>query len=276
MIMIIISQKNNLSTTKITFLIELEVKFNLRKEDMNLTEILLKRKEAKEKNEVIEKSYVPYNVYSFAQLDSVEAAREFQSELSEIYYEFVIIGENILLDFPNEAPQRLMALVKEFNSRVQKMQEKMSSGSVALFKSIDGNLYWCGVPTNKFQDREKDIFSDQSHRKLVKALDEGNASYPDLYIWHQKPAVGKATWVDYDERGFLVAGGVVHKEYEDLVISLVNSSIEEKEPLGMSQGIYTKDIKRDADNTIIEYKPFEFTFLPHKNAANLLTTFSTN
>ena len=239
---------------------------------MNLKEYLVSREENKDKP-VVEKSYVPYGVYSFQDLDNVHAAYEFQEELREMYYDFVVIGDNILNDYPSEAGERLLTLVKEFNARLTLMQRELVSGSVALFKSKEDDcLYWVGVPTNKFQDREGDIFSDVSHRKLVKSLDEGEMDYPDLYIWHQKPAVGKATWVDYDERGFLVAGGTIHKDYEDLVINLLANSTE---PLGMSQGIYRKDIKVDSDGTIVEYKPFEFTFLPHKNACNILTAFTT-
>lgn len=239
---------------------------------MNLKEHLENREKSKD-NPVIEKSYVPYSVYSFKDLDNAHTAYEFQEELREMYYDFVVIGDNILNDYPNEAGERLLSLVKEFNARLTLMQRELVSGSVALFKSKEDDcLYWAGVPTNKFQDREGDIFSDVSHRKLVKSLDEGSIEYPDLYIWHQTPAVGKATWVDYDERGFLVAGGKIYKEYEDLVINLLTNATE---PLGMSQGIYRKDIKTDADGAIIEYKPFEFTFLPHKNACNLLTAFTT-
>lgn len=240
---------------------------------MNLAEYLQERQKAKQENGTLEKSYVPFGVYSFEQMDKVNQAWAYRTKLQEMYWDFVALGDNILMDYPEEAGTRLLTLVKEFNARLSALQQQLQSGSIALFKSNDGTLYWIGVPTNKFQDRENDIFSDVSHRKLVKALDEGKAPYPDLYIWHQKPAVGVATWVDYDERGFLVAGGTIHKEYEDLVLSLVANS---EEPLGMSQGIYVKDVKRDSDGTIVEYTPFEFTFLPHKNACNLLTAFTTN
>lgn len=248
---------------------------------MKIQEILEQRKTLKEKidkGEIteegakLEKSYIPYSVFSFADLERVEAAQEFKWKLAEMYYDFVIIGENILDAFPESAGEKLIALTKEFTARMKVLQDNLQSGSVALFKSTDGNLYWAGVPTNKFQDRENDIFSDISHRKLVKEISEGNVEFPDLYIWHKQPAVGKATWVDYDERGFLVAGGIIHKEYEELVTNLVAHA---DEPLGMSQGIYTKNIKRDEEGTIVEYIPFEFTFLPHKNAANLLTAFTT-
>lgn len=241
---------------------------------MELIDFLKKRDENKTNSEAkIEKSYVPYGITSFEQLDAYENVEEYAEHLREMFYQFVVIGDNIISMYPNEAVDMLSSLVKEFNGRMLKLQNEFKSGSVALFKSHDGNLYWAGVPTNKFQDREHDIFSDISHRKLVKSLESGVAEYPDLYIWHRKPAVGKATWVDYDERGFLVAGGIIHKEYESLVMNLVANSTE---PLGMSQGIYRKDIKFDSDGAIIEYTPFEFTFLPHKNACNLLTAFSTN
>jgi hypothetical protein len=241
---------------------------------MNLAEYLQSRAQAKEDaNAITEKSYVPYGIYSFGDLEKIQVSIDFREKLREMYWDFVSIGDNILMDYPDQAGERLIALVTEFNSRLQAMQKKLTSGNVALFKSDDGILYWAGVPTNKFEDREKDIFSDISHRTLVKSLDEGTHAYPELFIWHQRPAVGITTWVDYDDRGFLVAGGTVHKEYEDLVINLVTNLTE---PLGMSQGIFTKDIKRDSENTIIEYFPFEFTFLPHKNACNSLTAFTTN
>jgi len=140
---------------------------------MNLKEYLVNREENKDKP-VVEKSYVPYGVYSFKDLDNVHAAYEFREELREMYYDFVVIGDNILNDYPNEAGERLLTLVKEFNARLTLMQKELVSGSVTLFKSKDDDcLYWVGVPTNKFQDREGDIFSDVSHRKLVKSLDEG-------------------------------------------------------------------------------------------------------
>jgi len=249
---------------------------------MKIEEILENRKlmkakidggELTEDTAKLEKSYVPYSVFSFAELERVEVARNFNNQLREMYYDFVMIGENILESYSDSVGAMLLALTKEFVAKIRILQEQLQSGSVALFKSADGSLYWAGVPTNKFQDRDADIFSDVSHRKLVKSIGDGDVPYPDLYIWHKPTAVGKATWVDYDERGFLVAGGVVHKEYHEIVQNLIANA---DEPIGMSQGIYTKNIKRDEEGTIVEYIPFEFTFLPQQHAANLLTTFTTN
>lgn len=246
---------------------------------MKFSEMLLKRlseklgdAQPKKEGEVVEKGYVPYNAYTFSDLDVIRQATEFKNKLFEIYYEFIMIGENIIYDFPNEAPEKLLALTEEFVTRLRTLQKNLASGQVAVFKGTDGVLYWVGIPTNKFMDRENDIFSDASHRKLVKSIEDGEVQYPELLIWHNKPAVGNVTWIDYDERGFLLAGGTIKKEYEEMVINLLANV---KEPVGMSQGIYTKDIQRDSDGTIISYSPFEFTFLPLKNACNLLTSFTT-
>lgn len=248
---------------------------------MNIAKILVERKLYKEKidsgevvqdgKEKLEKGYVPYGAYTFSDLDKIHAVNEFRDKLSEMYYEFVILGENILMDYPESAAEKLISLTKEFTSRMQLLRDKLISGSVALFKGMDNQLYWVGVPTNKFEDRVKDIFADESHRKLVKSLTEGEVKYPDLYVWHKKPAVGEATWVDYDERGFLVAGGVIYKEYEDLVINLISNS---DEPIGMSQCMWVKDVERSPEGVITKYTPFEFTFLPHSQACNSLTAFT--
>lgn len=134
-------------------------------------------------------------------------------------------------------------------------------------------MYWGGVPTNKFQDRDNppDIFCDAAHRKFVKAVSQ-TQQYPDLYIWHIPKAVGKAKWVDYDERGFLVASGIIYPEYEELVQSIVKNA---KGPLGMSHGVNAGAYKRDANepNVIVEYFSHEFSLLPLSEAANLLTAF---
>lgn len=238
---------------------------------MKLEEMLEKRRLLKESPSTVTKDYVPYGVYSFNSLDGVRQIREFKEELGKLYYEFIWLGENIIEDFPNNAAEMILTLTTEFVTRLKMMQKEILSGNVALWKGDDGKLYWAGVPTNKFEDREKDIFAEVAHQKLVKGIEAGVIDFPDLYIWHKEPAVGKATWVEYDDRGFLLAGGIVHKEWEDLVTSLLVNSTE---PIGMSQGIYTKDVVRDSEGTIIEYKPFEFTFLPHKYACNLLTSFT--
>lgn len=225
--------------------------------------------------ETVEKcmGYVPYNVYSFSQLEVAEKVHGIQEQYSKAFYAYMQIADNIMWDKPNEYPDLLLNLTREFSIKLTQIKmesgQMFKSGSVALFKAND-QLQWVGVPTNKFQDKQKDIISDSAHRKFVAKLKSGEAPMPDLYPWHTG-AIGKATWVDYDERGFLVAGGYILKEYEEFAINLITNTTE---PMGMSHGMYEKDIVWDTDNTIAEYKSFEFSFLPLSKAANLLTSFT--
>lgn len=243
-------------------------------EQEKVSEVLKERNEKREEK-VVEKGlgYVPYNVYSFDELDAAETACEIKEEYQELFYQFVQIADNIMWERPDNFEDYLLNLTKDFGNRLMSIKlmagQMLKSGSVSLFKSND-QLQWIGVPTNKFQDREKDILSDAAHRKFVKMLKSGEAKMPDLYPWHTGK-IGETTWVDYDERGFLVAGGHILKEYENFAIQLLMNT---DEPMGMSHGMWSTDIKRDTDGTIIEYKSFEFSFLPQSKAANLLTSFT--
>lgn len=245
-------------------------------EKEKMSEVIKERREMQDiETDVKQKSlnYVPYNVYSFSDLESAEVANDIRKEYGDAFYKFMQIADNIMWDMPEEYPDRLLNLTKEFGDKLIDIKLKagqlLKSGSVMLFKSND-QLQWIGIPTNKFQDREHDILSDEAHRKFVKGLSDGSIPMPELYPWHTN-TIGKATWVDYDDRGFLVAGGYILKEYENFAINLI---LNTNEPMGMSHGMYASDIVRDKDGVIVEYKSFEFSFLPESKAANLLTSFT--
>ncbi len=244
-----------------------------------ISDVLKQRNENREEKstepEVIEKAlcWVPYNIYSFAQFEVADKLDDVRREYEHLFSTFMQIADNIMYEKPEGHVDLMISLMKEFSRKLVEVKlmegSVLKSGNVALFKSND-QLQWIGVPTNKFQDREKDILSDVAHRKFVKMLKDGEAEMPSLYPWHTGE-IGKATWVDYDERGFLVAGGHILKEYENFAINLITNTTE---PIGMSHGMYTKDIVRDSNNVIVQYKSFEFSFLPQSKAANLLTSFS--
>lgn len=244
--------------------------------DPQISELLKQRNELRKEADVTDKalSYVPFNVYSFREYEMMDKLDDIRREYNSAFQIFMQLADNIMYERPDNHVDLMLNLLKDFSNRLVdiKLSEGrvLKSGSIALFKSND-QLQWVGVPTNKFIDRENDILSDAAHKRFVKMLKDGEAPMPSLYPWHVGE-VGKATWVDYDDRGFLVAGGYILKEWENFVINLVMNT---DEPLGMSHGMYTKDIKRDADGTIVEYKSFEFTFLPESKAANLLTSFTT-
>lgn len=235
-------------------------------------------------DDALEKAYVPYNVFSFNQLDTIEAVQELEHDVRELFWEFVGIGENIIYANREQLPENnvlvaFLVLMNEFIARLaditsdfMRSGESVQKGTVGLYKGADGLLYWAGVPTNKYIDREGDIIADAAHREFVKSLKDGTTEYPDLYLWHIPVAVGKANWVDYDERGFLVAGGTVYKQYQGLVENLVNNSDSDA---AMSHLVPAGKYERNAEGTITKYRSIEFSLLPSDNAANQLTAFTT-
>lgn len=237
------------------------------------------------------KQFVPFGVTTFAELDVVTADLEKRDELVDLYFSYMQMADDIL--FAQVVPlsqvtAAMTRLTMEFLDRMSRIEtlgetfalEKEASsknGQIALYKDIDGVLHWGGVPTNKFIDRSvpPDIFAESAHKQFIKDLNSGDAVMPSLYIWHMPVEVGITTWVDYDKRGFLKAGGTIHKQWEPLVLSLIMNS---EEPMGMSHGVWLKDIIRDANEShvIRGYKSYEFSMLPLSEAANLLTSFSTS
>ena len=237
------------------------------------------------------KQFVPFGVTTFAELDTVSAGLENRDKLVDLYFSFLQMADGILFDQIVALPQipaAMSRLTMEFLERINQVDsmtetfsfengETKNNGQIALYKDLSGVVNWAGVPTNKFIDRSipPDIFAESAHKQFVKDIESGLADMPSLFIWHMPVEVGITTWVDYDDRGFLVAGGTVHKQWEPLVLSLIMNS---DEPIGMSHGVWKKDILRDPDepNVIRGYKSYEVSLLPLSEAANLLTSFGTS
>lgn len=174
----------------------------------------------------------------------------------------------------------VQALINDPNQSLLKSntEQNIDETTIAFLKSADGTMNWIGTPTNKFEDKHKHILTEQAHRLFVDKLEKGLIEYPPLLLWHEDAwEIGKTDWVAYDDRGFLVAGGTIYKQFESLVSDL------QKEPLGMSHRMPMKTVKfepyKDLQKgeylTIVEYISNEFTVLPINEAANLLTNWST-
>jgi len=253
------------------------------------TEKVVKEKINKNREQAQLKRYVPFGVTSFADLDAVSEVAQKTAKINELFWEFFDLSDNIT--FGGSLPQQsigdaLVTLTQEYLKRLSSItsnfdlkghEKALGPKNFNLVKS-NGILHWGGIPTNKFQDRDNppDILSEKSHLDFVSWLEKQNKdAYPDLYIWHIPKAVGKATWVGYDERGFLVASGVVYPQYEKQVTDIIKNYDGD---IGMSHGMWLKDIERDEDspNIITRYKSYEFSFLPQSEAANLLTAFTAN
>lgn len=146
----------------------------------------------------------------------------------------------------------------------------VKSKGVVLFKNAQGELIWAGIHTNKFQDRDKDILKEKSHRRFVRKVYDGDYPFPQLWIWHIEKAVGEANWLAYDERGFLLSGGKVYPQFEELVTELVTNTPE----MGMSHGMPYETVVYDSEGYIDEYQSIEVTMLPVSEASNILTSFT--
>lgn len=163
-------------------------------------------------------------------------------------------------------------IIKENSESNNNFDVLVESSTFSLVKSND-RLYWFGVPTNKYLDKDKEIIASYAHEQFVKEVNEGIETFPELWVWHIEKAVGTTDFIDYDERGFVIAGGTILKEYEELVEKIVTSAIAQGDVLGMShQMVPGKTYMRG--NVYTKYVSKEFSLLPVKHAANELTGFA--
>ncbi|TXG80756.1 MAG: hypothetical protein E6R13_07595 [Spirochaetes bacterium] len=139
-----------------------------------------------------------------------------------------------------------------------------------IYKGKNDVMYWLGVPTNKFKDLHGETITESAHKDFIKRVDNGSAMYPALLIWHIPKPIGHAEWLAWDSRGYLLAAGQVWKEYEDLVIKLL-----ENEPnMGMSHGMPPSSVILK-NKIYLRYDSVEFSLLPQDEAANRLTKYVT-
>jgi hypothetical protein len=169
-----------------------------------------------------------------------------------------------------EAVETFVAENQPENVTKEAAELVVDSKGVMLFKSASGELIWAGIHTNKFQDRDRDILKEASHKKFLQKVYDGEYPFPKLQIWHIDKDVGEANWMAYDERGFLLSGGVVYPEFEELVTNLVKNTPE----MGMSHGMPYETVVYDGEGYIDEYQSIEVTMLPISEAANILTGFT--
>lgn len=133
----------------------------------------------------------------------------------------------------------------------------------------DGNQYrWLAIYSNKWRDEDHppEILASQAHRDFVKAVDEGEWPYPEVWLWHVPGTrFGVADFVAYDESGFALASGTFDKGQERIAAFL-----SKQDDLAMSHGMPVKEIKREEeDPTIItRYRSIEISPLPREAAAN--------
>ena len=239
---------------------------------------------------------------TFGEVEAWQAAQEKTYAVNDLSYEFQSIVDNIWKreDIDVLAKARLIASAAgDLKSRVGQVANKSSivdrlkatlgmnvvasvkdltdadekavSGpaTMTVFKDNDDRYRYVAVATNKFRDKQGEVFSPEAHREYVKYVDE-TKDYPELWIWHEKGTrIGVADCIYYDhETGFRVSTGTFDEGMDDVAEKLAGMP-----ELAMSHGyIYRKsDLKGGVYG---RYRTFEETVLPAaKFAANEGTSF---
>lgn len=141
-------------------------------------------------------------------------------------------------------------------------------GYFAVFKDAKtGRPRWVAIHTNRYRDREGDIFSEASHKSFVEAVNAGSQPWPVLRPWHIPFDIGVTDFLDYDSKGFVVSSGTFLPGMEP-----VAEKLKALPNLGCSHGyLYRPSDYRDG--VYHGYRSFEITVLPVDRAANTLTAF---
>lgn len=135
-------------------------------------------------------------------------------------------------------------------------------GMFSSFKDATGEWRWLAIHTNKFQDREKEIFPEAAHKQYVEMADALNI-YPELWLWHTPGSrVGYADFVEYDH-GFMLSSGRYDPGMEHVAEALAKDSGD----LGVSHG-YRYPLGAKEQGEYSRYFTFEVSPLPAARASN--------
>jgi hypothetical protein len=135
----------------------------------------------------------------------------------------------------------------------------------AVFKQADGSLRWIARYSNAWEDREKEILTEDAHKDYIDWVYAAKEQrMPELWLWHTpNTRIGETDWLDFSD-GFSHASGTIDKGYEAIVEKLAD------EEVGVSHGFFgTKEGKY-----VTKYRSFEISVLPLNRAAVWTTDFN--
>ncbi len=236
---------------------------------------------------------------TFSEFDQFADARDVENAVDDEMDVFNALIDNVRFDFEMDASEKaaaMMALSAELPGRIDaarvsgtvpehihradggggavEMKDDGSSavtndpGSLTVFKDTTGAWRWMAVHSNRYQDRDHELFTESAHKDWTDFVNEHDA-YPPLRLWHVPVNFGRADFVDYDDRGFVVSSGTFNEGAEDIAEALSG-----RKDLGCSHGFRFDRRDRDADGVYHQYKTFEISVLPSRSASNQLTAFS--
>jgi hypothetical protein len=151
-----------------------------------------------------------------------------------------------------------------FGEKHEDLIPPLKSGELVVFKDVDGDTRWFAVHSNRYKDRDEEIFPTESHKEYEQYIDR-TGNWPELRLWHTPGSrMGLADFISYDEgSGFMMSSGLFDKGFEDVAEKLANS----EEPLACSHGYVYAEHERKG-GVYDRYRSFEVTVLPAANASN--------
>ncbi len=183
----------------------------------------------------------------------------------------IVDGEASLSEKMLRVPAAIIDSVADFAKGLVKTEAAVgvketigTHDGIQLYRMKDDSLRWFVWASNKFKDKEGEIFEESAHKEFVSYLD-GGGQMPEAWLWHTPGTRwGVADWADYAD-GFLMYSGTVDPGMEDVAIKIANTK-----GLGVSHGF--KYLYSDEENGIIGwYRDYEISTLPVERAANLWT-----
>lgn len=162
--------------------------------------------------------------------------------------------------------QAEMEALLEVSFKELGLPDDESLGTFVSYKDAQGEWRWMIINTNKFEDREGEIFSEKSHKEYIRYV-EKTGEWPELWLWHTPGTrLGEASLVDYVD-GFVIHSGQYDSGLEDVAERL--SKMGPK--LGVSHG-YEYILGDEEDKVYDHYRTFELTLCPAERAANIWGT----
>lgn len=152
------------------------------------------------------------------------------------------------------------------------MEMSKSLDSFQIYEK-DGSLYWLGIYSNNFIDKDSDILTSEAHENFVKMVNQGDLPYPELWVAHYPVQVGTVEMIDFHkESGMAISGGRILKDFEEMMKKLVINSKEKGYNLAMSHGFGRDTVVFDESGYMKSYASRELTVTPFP--ANVYTAYT--
>lgn len=133
-----------------------------------------------------------------------------------------------------------------------------------VVKQADGRMRWFARYSNAWEDRDREILTEASHKEYVDWAYKNN-TFPELWLWHTKGTrFGSADWLDFSH-GFAHASGLIDVGREPVAYKLAKMS-----GIGMSHGF----VSAQTGKYITAHRTFEISVLPLSRAAVWATDFN--